>query len=75
MKAINIMPQYPLYYWRETGAGDVVWAQDERGAAAVAYGVYSVGTTVIIDREGRVQYRDGYATSYETLKAEISKLQ
>ena len=32
------------------------------------------GTTIIIDREGRVSYRDSGATSYETLRDAVIEI-
>ena len=61
-------------FWRSKSAKDVLWAQDERGEAVSAYQVASLGTTVIIDREGRVRYRDGGATPYGKLKEELAKV-
>lgn len=75
--AINTQPFYGLGqwrdYWRSLGAGDVLWAQDTDYSAVTAYRVTALGTTIIIDREGRVAYRDGGATSYAKLLAEVQK--
>ena len=58
-------------FWKSRGAGDVIWASDRGLEAARAFTVTSLGTTIIIDRQGRVSYRDGGATPYETLRARI----
>ena len=76
--AINIVPQYPLKawraFWRSTGADDVTWAADTSGDAVKAYQVVGLGTTIILDRQGRLVYRDASATSYQRLKAEVEKV-
>ena len=75
--AINTQPFYDLQYWKSfwksLGAGDVLWAQDTDYSAVVAYNALTLGTTIIIDRQGRIIYRDGGATSYDKLRAEIEK--
>jgi hypothetical protein len=77
--AINMVPQNNLQewraYWKWLGAGDVVWAQDTPdGQAVKAYNIQALGTTVIIDRAGRVAYRDAASTSYKKLRAEVLKV-
>lgn len=61
-------------FWRAVGGGEVLWAQHTENGATVAYRIQALGTTVIVDREGRVAYRDGYATPYQRLREEIEKL-
>ena len=73
--AINIHPFYNLQYWktfwRSLGAGDVLWAQDTDYSAIAAYDALTLGTTIVIDRQGRIVYRDGGATSYDKLRTEV----
>ena len=38
------------------------------------YRVFSLGTTIIIDRQGRISYRDGGATSYKVLYSQVKEL-
>ena len=75
--AINTQPFYNLQYWktfwRGLGAGDVLWAQDSDYSAIAAYNVLNLGTTIIINRQGRIIYRDGGVTSYNKLRAEVEK--
>ncbi|MFQ5860302.1 MAG: TlpA family protein disulfide reductase [Dehalococcoidia bacterium] len=75
--AINISPQYSLQewqtFWRNIGADDVLWAQDTDGSATRAYQIRALGTTVVIDRQGRVVYRDEGATSYDTLRQAVQE--
>ena len=58
-------------YWKSKDAADVTWATDAKGELVQQFRVFSLGTTVIIDREGRVAYRDDVATPYEVLLAEV----
>ena len=61
-------------YWRSKGAGDVTWAAVGDGSVVRQFKVKYLGTTIIIDRQGRVSYRDAGPTPYETLKVEIVKV-
>jgi len=77
--AINIGAQYYSLgdwrqFWRSVGGGEVLWAQDVEAKAASAFKVVGLGTTIIIDREGRITYRDAGATTYEKLKEEVSRV-
>ncbi len=47
---------------------------DRDVGVARALGVQILDATVIIDRDGRIAYRDGVPTSYETLAAVIEAL-
>ncbi len=51
----------------------MVWATDGTQAVVNLFQVASLGTTIIIDRQGHVSYRDGGATPYKILKAEIER--
>ena len=76
--AINQATQFSLddweTFWRPTGALSVIWAQDTNLMATRTYGVTALGTTIIIDRDGQIVYRDHKATSQETLQSEIEKV-
>ena len=76
--AINSFPYSSLDewvgYWRSKGASDVTWASVGDGAVVRQFQVRFLGTTIIIDRLGRISYRDDGATPYETLKSEIEKI-
>lgn len=56
------------------GGTEVRFAEDIGKRAVAALNVRELGTTVIIDREGRIVYRDGGATAYETLQLEVQKV-
>ena len=51
----------------------MVWATDGTQAVVNLFRVASLGTTIIIDRQGRISYRDGGATPYEMLKTQVEK--
>ncbi len=54
--------------------GSLPWALDQRGEATRALGVNALETTVIVDREGEIAYRDATSTDYETLKSELEEV-
>ena len=62
-------------YWKSKDAGDVTWAQaDAEGELIRQFRVLSLGTTIIIDREGQISYRDDGATPYEILKTKVEEI-
>ena len=61
-------------YWKSKDAADVTWATDAKGELVQQFRVFSLGTTVIIDREGRIAYRDDVATPYEILESQVEPL-
>lgn len=78
MVAINLLPSYSLstwkVFWNSVDAGEVIWGQDTSGFVTKMYNITALGTTVIVDREGQVTYRDNGATSYDTLKREVERV-
>ena len=77
--AVNTTPFISLenwkQYWTSKDADDVTWAQaDAEGELLRKYQVLSLGTTIIIDREGRISYRDDGATPYEVLRANVKEI-
>ncbi len=76
--AVNTAPFSSLEdwkeYWKSKDAEDVTWATDTTGELVQQFRVYSLGTTVIIDREGRIAYRDDTATPYEVLLAQVKEV-
>jgi len=75
--AINTAPWIPVEdwrdYWHSKGAKDVTWVNDVGQQLLKSFQVTSLGTTIIIDRQGRVSYRDAGATTYDVLRTEIEK--
>ncbi len=76
--AVNTAPFNSLEdwkeYWKSKDAADVTWATDTTGELVQQFRVYSLGTTVIIDREGHIAYRDDGATTYEVLLAQVKEV-
>ena len=50
---------------------DVVWATDTEQELVRKFEVLTLGTTIIIDRQGSISYRDDGATPYDTLRAKV----
>jgi len=75
--AINTASWIPVEdwrdYWRSKDAKDVTWANDVDQQLLKEFSVTSLGTTIIIDPQGRISYRDAGPTPYEVLRAEIEK--
>ena len=76
--AINSAPFASLedwkQFWKSKDAADVIWATDTEQQLVRLFKVYSLGTTIIINRQGRISYRDGGATPYHILRAEVEKV-
>ena len=76
--AVNTAPFSTLEdwkdFWKSKDAADVTWATDAKGELLQQFRVFSLGTTVIIDREGLIAYRDDGATPYEVLLAEVKEV-
>lgn len=59
------------YYTSVGGNENLVYAIDARYDAAQAYGVTALGTTVVVDPTGAVQFRDERTTSATSLEESI----
>jgi alkyl hydroperoxide reductase subunit AhpC len=58
--------------FRQRGdVGTLPWAVDQKGEISRALGVNALETTVILDREGEIVYRDTEVSDYETLESEL----
>jgi hypothetical protein len=58
--------------FRQRGyVGLLPWAVDQKGEISRALGVNALESTVILDREGEIVYRDAEASDYETLESEL----
>lgn len=77
MVAVNIEPRSPLAswvsFWKSTGAGDVLWGHDTKGTTSRDYRLLTLGTEIIVDRQGMVVFRSDGAAGYKKLQAEIEK--
>jgi len=70
----NDTPQ-TIEEFRQRGDIDPLpWAVDQSGEVARALGVSALETTIIIDREGEIAYRNTTSTDYETLKSELEEV-
>ena len=78
MVAINIAPFSSLdeweKFWKSKDAADVTWATDLDQELVRLFRVYTLGTTIIIDRQGRIAFRDDGATPYSTLLSQVEPL-
>lgn len=54
--------------------GPFTWAFDAGQKVTAAYEVAALDTTLILDREGHVIYKDQWPSPYQTLKDELLKL-
>lgn len=54
--------------------GPFTWAFDTGQKVTAAYEVAALDTTLILDREGHVIYKDQWPSPYQTLKDELVKL-
>lgn len=74
--AINVLAQFPLEMWQgylqKIGLFNAIYAQDTTQEAIRAFHVRTPGTTIILNKKGEEVYRDGSATSYETLKIAVA---
>lgn len=60
------------YYQEELGGGDqLVVGVDQGLKTAVDYEVQALGTTVVVDREGNIVFRDQETTPFEMLDAVV----
>jgi len=72
--AVNVLPDAGGLreleaFWRSRGGGDVVFAEDTRREALTAFQIRVAGTKVIVDRKGRVAFRETSVMSYEKLRS------
>ena len=78
MVAINTIPWGSIEdwkeYWKSKGAMDVTWATDTKQELVQKLQVLTLGTTIIIDRQGSISYRDDGATPYNTLRAKVEEV-
>ncbi len=57
--------------------GDIAplpWAIDQTGEISRSLTVSALSTTIIVDREGEIVYRDDTETDYETLKGAVEEV-
>ena len=78
MVAINTIPWASIDVWKEfwgsKEALDVTWATDTEQELLQQFEVLTLGTTIIIDRQGSISYRDDGATPYNTLRKKVEEV-
>ncbi len=70
----NDTPQTIAAFKRAGGIGNLPWAVDETGEFTRSLDVRALDTTIIIDREGKIAYRDAAPTPAGTLDKELKEL-
>ncbi len=70
----NDTPQTIERFWRAAGIDPLPVAIDGTGEITRALGVSALDSTIIIDREGKVAYRDAVPTDAETLEKELKEV-
>jgi peroxiredoxin len=70
----NDTPQTIAGFQSRSGIRPLPWAIDRTGEVSRSLGIRALGSTVIVDREGRIAYRDAYETDSETLKGELEQV-
>ncbi len=56
------------------GINPLPWTIDRSGEVSRASGANALETTVIVDREGEIVYRDATSTDYEDLERELEEV-
>ena len=70
----NDTPQTIEGFRQAGGIGSLPWAIDETGEVSRSLDIRALDSTVIVDREGRIVYRDSAPTPYETLDKELREV-
>ncbi len=70
----NDTPQTIEGLRRAGGIRPLPWAIDRTGEIPRLFGVRSLDATIIIDREGRIAFRDSAPTEKETLKRKLEEV-
>lgn len=70
----NDTPQTIEGFQRKSGIRTLPWAIDKTGEVSRSLNVSALGSTVIVDREGRIVYRDASETESETLERELEEV-
>jgi alkyl hydroperoxide reductase subunit AhpC len=67
-------PQTIEGFRQRGGISSLPWTVDRSGEISRSLGVSALETTVIVDKEGDIVYRDNESTDYETLGRELEKV-
>ena len=67
-------PEALAQFKANAGNPEYIWAFDQGQEVIVGYQIPSLDTTIIVDPNGIVSYRDTYPTPYKTLKEALSEI-
>jgi peroxiredoxin len=70
----NDTPQTIEAFRRAGSIGGLPWAIDRTGEFTRSLGVRALDSTIIVDREGRIAYRDAVPTGRQTLERELEEV-
>ncbi len=70
----NDTPQTIEGFQRKSGTQPLSWAIDQTGEVSRSLNVRALGSTIIVDREGRIAYQDASETDSETLERELEEV-
>lgn len=73
MDPANFPDDFIREYSRALGFDGVTWAQDEDQRTTRAFGVRTLGATVILDARGRATYQDAGMTPHQVLRREVER--
>lgn len=55
-------------FLQNAGAGDFLLAEDPDGSVVTAFNIQYLGTTIILNANGEIVYRDEVTSTYEMLR-------
>ncbi len=70
----NDTPQTIEGFRQAGGIRSLPWAIDKTGDVSRSLSIQALDSTVIVDQEGRISYRDSAPTPYETLDKELKEV-
>lgn len=70
----NDTPRTIEGFQRKSDIQPLPWAIDKTGEVSRSLNIGALGSTVIVDREGRIAYRDASETDTETLERELEEV-
>lgn len=70
----NDSPETIAGFKRAGGIGELPWAIDETGEFTRSLDVRALDSTIIVDREGKVAYRDAAPTDAKTLESKLKEV-
>lgn len=62
-----------MAFWKQTGAGDVLWAQDTQRVTPRMFDLVALGTEIIVDRQGMVTFRSDGPAGYDQLREAVEQ--